>query len=164
MPPCLWICIPNLFYAFHHLFVNFVTAVEKVPSNCLTIGISFRCIREALDEPLQHAPCLRICIPHLFCLPSSVIGHCWGEITSTMSDNRDCLQLPSGSTWRAIAACLHASIPMNMHFSPFLCISSLIGHCCREITFELSDNRDFLQVPSGSTRRAVPGEQKEILH
>ena len=39
-------------------------------------GISFRCLREALDKPLQHAPCLRICIPHLFCLPSSVIGHC----------------------------------------------------------------------------------------
>ena len=130
---------------FHHLLF---TAEEKLPSNCQAIGTSFKCLREALDEPLEHASMPINMHSSPFLCISSLIGHSCGDISFRLSDKQDFLPLPSGSTLRGIVACFHGSMPMYMHL---FCILSLLAHCRGEISYKLSDNQDFLQVPSGST-------------
>ena len=101
-----------------HLFSlsssTLVTAMTKLLKNCQAIEFSFRDLREALDELLQHA-----------FLPPSL--------------------------WLCT-------------FPLFFAFYHLLVTAVDKKAFKLSDNCDFLQEPSGSTWRAIPGERKEILH
>ena len=125
-----WRAVAERFHAHEHTFLTFVlhfiTYRPLLWRNCLQIvrqsGFSSRAFRKQLRSCCSMLLCPWECISHLSCCISLHIGNfCW-EIVFKLSDNHDFLQEPSGSSWRAVAACFHA------HEYAFLTFSFAFHH------------------------------------
>ena len=136
----------------HFLPVLF-RSIVKSSSNYQTIGISFKFLQEAIDEPLQNASMHTNVHSSPFVLHFIVFWSLlWRYYLQIVRQSG----FPSSASKKQLTshcrmlACLQMCIP---HL--FFCISSLFGHFCEEITFKLLGNQDFLQAPSRSSWRAI---------
>ena len=133
-------CLHAYEYAFLTFFMHFITYLwilsllwKKYLQIVWLSGFLSGAFGKHLTSHCSMLPCPWICIPHFFFYISSLIGHCCVDITFKLSENRDFLQVPSGSNWRAIAACFHTH---ENAFLTFFCRHHvLVSHCCGEITF-----------------------------